>query len=120
MSPTVPLAVLWLARCAALLVAGAYLILVSGEILFPHSGPPALVREWLGLVLLALSIAGMLLAWKWVLAGALLSLGALLLFVPVARFHAYGIAAVIALPGVLFLLSWVTSRSGTPRPRGVH
>jgi len=110
----------WIARSTAILVAGAYLFMVAGEFLYPHSGPPSQVREWLGIALLALSVAGMLLAWKWELPGAVLSLVALAIFVPVVHFHGSGIIGIVALPGILFLLSWAARHFRPPNRGAIH
>jgi len=97
----------WMARCAAVLVAGAFLFFVSGEFLHPHSSPPTHVREWAGIVLLTAAIISPLLAWKWELAGAVASLAALAVFVPTVKMHNYySVVAVIAIPGILFVLDW--------------
>jgi hypothetical protein len=96
----------WLARSAALLVAGAYLLLVAGEVLTPHSGPPTHLREWAGIALLSAAVAGMMLAWKWELPGALISLASLAVFVPLVHMRRYDVVAIAAVPGILFLLDW--------------
>lgn len=71
----------WAARCAAILVAGAFLLLVASEILKPHSGPPTRSREWARIALLTTTVVGTLLAWKGELPGALPSLVAVAAFV---------------------------------------
>ena len=107
MSHFILFATRWTARCAATLVAGAFLFLVSAELLYPHSGPPTHVREWAGIVLLTAAIISPLLAWKWELPGALTSLAALAVFVATVRIHNYySIVAAIAIPGILFVLDW--------------
>ena len=106
----------WMARCAAILIAGAFLFLVSGEVFHPHSGPPTQAREWAGIVLFPAAIVAALLAWKWELPGALASLAALAVFVPTVRMRNYGIVALFALPGILFVVDWVVRhRLGYPR-----
>jgi len=97
----------WSARVMALLVAGMFLFLLGGEIFYPHSGPPAHLREWTGIGLLAIAIAGMLLAWKWEAPGALMSLAAVASFVLIAGLRRYGVIAVLAAPGILFLADWI-------------
>ena len=96
----------WLARAAALFIAGVFLFLISGELLHPHSGPPTQVREWAGIVLLTAVIVAALLAWKWELPGALASLATLAAFVLTAGMRNYDIVAVLAIPGVLFVFDW--------------
>jgi hypothetical protein len=97
----------WTARCAALLVAGAFFVLLAGELINPHSGPPTEFREWAGIVLLTAAIVGMLAAWKWELAGALVSLLTLAVFVPVVGMRRYDIVGFAAIPGILYLVDWL-------------
>jgi hypothetical protein len=99
----------WAARCAALLVAGGFLVLVTGEMMNPFSGPPAGFREWAGIVLLIAAVAGMLAAWKWELPGALLSLLTLAAFVPVVGMRRYDVVGFAAIPGILSLSDWYLS-----------
>ena len=120
MSHSILFASRWMARCAALLIAGAVLVLVSGEFLHPHSGPPTQVREWAGILLFTAAIVSALLAWKWELPGALASLAALAAFVPTVGMRNYGVVAVLAIPGVLFLLDWILRhRAWHAEPRGL-
>ena len=105
-------AIRWTARLAALLVAGVFLSFVLGEFTHPHSGPPTQLREWAGILLLTSATVGIVLAWKWELPGALLSLAALAAFIPVARIHRYDVVAVADIPGVLFLLDWLLRHFG--------
>ncbi|HME00008.1 MAG TPA: hypothetical protein VKM93_22095 [Terriglobia bacterium] len=101
----------WTARVAALLVAGTYVMFVLGEFFpHPHSGPPTRFREWAGIALLTLTIIAMLVAWKWELAGALVSLAALAAFVVLVRMRNYEVVAVVAIPGLLFAADWVLRR----------
>jgi hypothetical protein len=100
----------WAARATALLLAGTLLLLLSGEIFSPHSGPPTHFREFAGFGLMAAWLAGMFVAWRWELPGALLSLGALAAFGPVVRMRGYGVIAVAAVPGILFLADWAARR----------
>jgi len=93
----------WAARCAAVLVAGSFLLLLAGEFFSPYAGLPTKLREWAGIVLLLAAIIGMLAAWKWELPGALLSLLTLGAFVKVAGMHRYGVVVFAATPGMLFL-----------------
>jgi hypothetical protein len=99
-------AVHWAARCFALLVTASFLLILAGEFISPHSVPPAHWREWTGIVLLIAAIIGMLAAWKWELPGALVSLLALLAFVPVVGLHRFDVVAFAAIPSILFLVDW--------------
>ena len=104
----------WGARGAGLLVIGLFLYLLAGELLNPHSGPPSTFREWAGIALFACSMAGMLLAWKWELTGAVLSLITLAVFTVVVRMTRYDIVAIAAVPGILFVGDWVVRRFERP------
>ena len=55
----------WAARLSALLVTGAYTLLMIGEIASPHSGGPSTFLEWTGIALLTIAALAMLLAWRW-------------------------------------------------------
>jgi hypothetical protein len=109
-----PFVIRWAARCTALIVAGLFLVLVGGEMLDPHSGPPSSFREWAGIVLFICSIAGMLLAWRWELTGAAFSLATLAVFLFVVRITRYDIVAIAAVPGILFFGDWVVRRLERP------
>ncbi|GEM_PF-3455009 len=108
----------WAPRTAALFIAGAFLLLIAGEFIGPHSGPPAHLREWLGISLCAIGCLAPLLAWKWEFEAALLSLSALAAFVFVVEFHNYRLLAVMSIPAVLFLADWLLRKSlAAPSPR---
>jgi hypothetical protein len=101
----------WVPRVAAVVVAGGFLMMAGAEVLFPHSGPPTRWVEWIGIGLLSLACLAPLLAWKWELEGALLSLSALAAFVVVARMRDMGVVAVMGVPAVLFLGDWLLRRT---------
>ena len=103
----------WTARLAAVLVAAGFVALAAGEILSPHSGPPTRLVEYAGIALLAVTCLGMMLAWKWELPGAALSLGALAAFLTIVRMSRYGVIFCFGAPGILFLLDW-TLRKFSP------
>ena len=106
----------WTARVAALLVAGTYGMFVVGEFFpHPHSGSPPNFREWVGIALLTSTVVAMLAAWKWELAGALVSLAALAAFVSMVRMRNFLVVAVVAIPGFLFATDWVLRRLFIPR-----
>src|SRR5437868_5864202 len=104
------LALRWLARLSALVITGGFLLMVAGEMLSPHSNPPSHLREWVGILLLASTCVGMLLAWRWELPGALLSLASLAAFTAVIAFRRHTVHIVLALPGLLFLVDWLLRR----------
>ena len=97
----------WTARCAALLVASTFIVLLVEQLINPYSGPPTEFREWAGIVLLTTAILGMLAAWKWELHGALLSLLTLAAFDPVVGMRRYDIVGFAAIPGILYLTDWL-------------
>jgi hypothetical protein len=100
----------WTARLSGLAVAVSYVANVIGHVLAPDSGPPAQFREWLGIGLLSTACLSALLAWRWKLPGAVLSLAALASFVLVIHLDQPLVIAVIAMPGVLYLLDWLAQR----------
>ncbi|MBL8177849.1 MAG: hypothetical protein JNK48_24435 [Bryobacterales bacterium] len=97
----------WAARISGLLVALAFGLLFLGEFFQPHSGPPPGVKEWTGILLLAACCAGMLLAWRHELAGALLSLIALNALAFIVPFWQYTVLFVISIPSFLYLADWI-------------
>ena len=105
----------WMARVASVLIAGVYLLLVFGELAGSHSGPPTQFIEWTGITLVSIACLAPLAAWRRELPGAVASLAALLLFAALIRFREYYIHAIIAIPGVLFLLDWALRRPAHPR-----
>jgi hypothetical protein len=108
MSSIVSWIIRWIARVAAVLIAGIFFAFVASE---PADSLRAIQpREWVGMVLLFGCIAGMLLAWKWELPGALLSLCALGAFAAVVHMNRYDVLIVAAIPNVLFLLDWKLRR----------
>ncbi|SPE30425.1 membrane hypothetical protein [Candidatus Sulfopaludibacter sp. SbA6] len=106
----------WLARLSGVVIAGGYTLLLAGEILHPHSGPPSTLFEWGGLVLLTVTCIGMLIAWRWELPGAILSLACLLAFTLLVRMNRHTVIVVLAIPGILFTADWLLRRLQTLRP----
>ncbi|MBZ5603296.1 MAG: hypothetical protein LAO79_13420 [Acidobacteriia bacterium] len=107
----------WSARAISFVVAAMFLFLLGGEMFYPHAGPPSQLREWAGIGLLALVVAGMLLAYRWEAPGALFSLAALAIFVLAAGMRRYDEIAILAAPGILFLIDWGLRRTHRPHPR---
>lgn len=104
----------WLARVAGMIVAGGFLFMMLGEILTPHSGAPSHWREWLGLVLITIACLSPLLAWKWEMEAAVLSLAALAAWVTIVQFRldrGAKVVAVMAVPACLFLLDWAVKKT---------
>jgi len=95
----------WTARLAALVVAGGFIFLVVGEFLSPHSRPPSSISEWTGIILLTVTCIGMLMAWRWEVAGAVISLVALVAYALMIRIGHHGVLFVLAAPGILFMVN---------------
>ena len=102
----------WIARVWSIASIGFVLLIVVGEVLFPHAPPPATFRD---LVLMFFfpfgTCLGMILAWRWEGLGGGITVGSLLAFYAAlrimdGRFPGGPYFAVLAAPGVLFLLSW--------------
>lgn len=100
----------WIARLSGLLIAGGYVLLAGGELFSPQSGNSPNLREWSGIILLTVTCAGMLLAWRWELPGAALSLASLAAFAALIRFNRYTVHFVLAIPGILSLADWMLRR----------
>jgi len=98
----------WGARLAALVVAGGFVLLIFGEFIQPHS--PSGILASTAIPLLTLTCTGMLLAWRWELPGAVMSLGALVAFMLMVRMGHHGVLFVLAAPGILFLADWMARR----------
>ncbi|HEY1184380.1 MAG TPA: hypothetical protein VGE89_09350 [Bryobacteraceae bacterium] len=114
MSPLASVILRWLARLSALFFACVFLVTVVREFLAPQSGPPSGLVDWLGIVLLLIAVAGMVLAWRWGLAGALIALAALVLHISLVRDRTYAVIWLAAIPAVLYLADWLLRRPRTP------
>jgi len=102
----------WSARAATLFVAGTFALLIVGELVarYPGSGSPIDLREWIGFALLAGTWLGMVMAWRWELPGASLSLIAWALFLLIIPLENHVVQITAAVPGVLFLADWAARR----------
>ena len=114
MSPLASVIVRWLARLSAGFFACVFLLIMVREFMAPQSGPPTTFIDWAGIVLLFIAVAGMILAWKWDITGALISLAALVLHISLVRNRTYAVIWLAAIPGVLYLADWLLRRSKTP------
>lgn len=92
----------WSARISAVLLASLYLFFASGEIFTPHAGAPR-GWEWVGILLVSAACLTPLLAWRWEVMGAVISMGCLIGFVLIADLREPLVLGVIALPAILFL-----------------
>lgn len=99
----------WFARLSSLLVAVGFVAIVIRDI----TEPPSELIVWDRMDLNALMAAtgvGILIAWRWELAGAIISLGSLLamrLFAPVGIQR---LPIIVAVPGVLYIADWLLRR----------
>lgn len=106
----------WMARIAAIFILGSWFLLLGGELLNPHSGPPSGWREWTGLALMTVSVLSLIPAWRWEFSGGLVSLVALAAFAAIVPFQEAMILVAMAVPGALFLADWLLRR----QPAGVQ
>lgn len=102
------------ARICTVFLAGIYFLMIAGEFGSRHSAFPNEFREWAGILLLTACIAGMVVAWRHELTGAVLSLATLIGFALVVQFHNYALLAIVSLPGLLYIADWAL-RNHTPR-----
>jgi len=116
MSSLAALILRWLARAAALFFAGAFLFFVTGEFLRPYAGPTTQFAQWADIGLLITALAGVVLAWKWELTGALIALAALVLHVALVHYHTYAPIWLAAIPAALYLADWLLRRFGSRPP----
>ncbi len=106
-------AISWIARLWSITSLGFVLFLLAGEFIDPHSAAPATLRAWLGLFLFPFGVClGMIVAWRWEGLGGGITLGSLVAFYAVCRildgnFPRGPWFAIIAAPGILFLLGWL-------------
>jgi len=106
----------WLARLTSVGIAGTFVLLMIGEFVSPHSGPPTHFIEWFGIALMVTAVVATVLAWRWELPCALIALAALASFVALIRMNRYGPIYVAALPNLLFIIDWVGRRLIPGRP----
>ena len=99
----------WIARLGGLFVATMYLVFAASNLFSPDASAPSAAREWFGIALLSTSCLSLLVAWRWELIGAVLSLVTLTAFAAVIELPQPWVLAVIALPGALYLLDWAVS-----------
>ncbi len=111
MSETLLSILRWAARLSALGLACMYSLMIIGEFTSPHSGPPTHAIEWAGIALLTLTCAGALIAWKFELTGAVISLSSLIGFMILIRIRADIVMVVAATPAILFLADWLARQS---------
>ena len=120
--PPMPVrAIRWTARVWSIASLGFVLLMAVGELLHPHAAAPATVRDLVGLLLFPGGVCvGMVLAWRWEGLGGGVTVGSLLAFyawlrILDGRFPRGPYFALVAAPGVLFLLSRAIGGGGNRR-----
>jgi hypothetical protein len=106
-STRIDMVVRWAARLGALVIAALLLAFVLGE---PAGPLPTSLRDLAGMGLLFGAVLAMLVAWKWELPGALISLFALVAFAAIVHIRGFGVLAVASVPNILFLVDWKLRR----------
>ena len=105
----------WIVRILSLLFVAFYLFIFIGESLEgrsrPHN-PPMATRAVVELATIGVSLLGLLLAWKWELAGGTVALVAFVLASLIN--HGLLVFYPVAIAAILFLTCWWFSRP--PRP----
>ena len=110
--PIMVLTIRWIARVWSIASIGLVLLIAVGELIYPHAPAPAAFRDLVGLFFFPFgTCVGMILAWRWEGLGGGITVGSLLAFyaalrVMDGRFPRGPWFALIAAPGILFLLSW--------------
>ena len=101
---------------SGMLIAGLYVFFAIGEFTTPHSGLAPTFVEGTGIALLTATCAGMLVAWRWELTGAIVSLVSLIGFTLLIRANNHVVTVVLAVPGILYILDRVLHRHRTLSP----
>lgn len=109
---TVALTLRRIARGWSIASIGFVLLIFLGEVIFPHAEGPFRLRDLVLFVFFPIgTCAGMILAWRWEGLGGTITIGSLLAFYAAlrimdGRFPGGPFFALVAAPGLLFLLSW--------------
>jgi len=125
-SPTVKagsaaLAIRWIARVWSIASVGFVLLIAGGELVSPHAAAPATLRDFIGLFFFPFgTCVGMILAWRWEGLGGGITVGSFLAFYAAlrimdGRFPRGPYFALVAAPGILFLLSRAITVAGKKR-----
>jgi len=101
-----------LAHTISLAFAGLFVLFIFGELFTPHGGPPAQLREWMGIALITVACCAPALDLRHEMGAAMLSLGSLVLFCLVADSKNWPVAAVLAVPGALHVVHALLERPG--------
>jgi len=115
---TATLVVRWLARGWSIASLAFLLLIFVGEIVYPHAPAPGTPRDVVALLLFPCgTCVGMILGWRWEPLGGSITLGSLAAFyawlwINDGRFPGGPYFALMAAPGLLFLIAWaLTVRS---------
>ena len=106
----------WIARVWSIASIGFTLLILIGELVYPHAAPPATFRDWVGLLFFPFGVClGMIVAWRREGLGGGITVGSLLAFyaalrVMDGRFPRGPYFVLLAAPGILFLVCWLLSR----------
>jgi hypothetical protein len=109
---TVALTLRRIARGWSIASIGFVLLIFLGEVIFPHAEGPFRLRDLVLFVFFPIgTCAGMILGWRWEGLGGTITIGSLLAFYAAlrimdGRFPGGPFFALVAAPGLLFLLSW--------------
>ena len=114
------LVVRWLARVWSIISVGLLLLFFIGE-----GFDPAQITffEWIGLLFFPLGVSvGLIMAWRWEVAGGRITIGSFLAFyteqyLTSGRFPGGPYFALIAAPGIFFVVCWLKSNHLERRQR---
>ena len=99
---------------------GLIVLLFIGEIISPHPGDePIQARERIELLFFAFTIFGMAIAWRWEALGGIISSASFVIFIVMLTINrgefidwrGSVMLFLVAIPGFLFLASWLLARN---------
>ncbi|QQS46180.1 MAG: hypothetical protein IPM66_20045 [Acidobacteriota bacterium] len=113
--------ILWGARSLSVLIILFWGYFILGHLLGDAGSPsrPLTTADYLGITALVVSLVGLAAAWKWELAGSLVTLGAVLIGALVNWRVLIFPGTLIPITALLFLLVWWKNRTGQSEP-GAH
>jgi hypothetical protein len=104
-------ALLWTARISGTLIAAFVAFMLVGYTLYPQGSPPT-PHETLLLTLFTLgTCVGYVIAWRWPMAGGILTWVCIVVFASIQRQVGMAVvAAILGIPGILFIVYGVLQR----------
>ena len=120
------LTIRWAARGWSIASVAFVLVIAIGEIVSPSAPPPATFRDLAGLFFFPCGVCvGLILAWRWEGLGGGIAVGSLAAFYALlgamdGRFPRGPFFALVAAPGVLFLLSWAVTAASKKKSSVGH